>query len=261
MLIKKLSQSVLIASATLVATLGAQANECVHRTVEEIAFGHTYQMTYVEMVPKVADQFFKMDDVFGTENETLLGFMTNGHAFLQVGPNRYDGEISAAGQVKVGRTSFQESIIIRFTDLPTETVEKLKEAIRAKQDKVPWSINCVQGACNFLEKEAGIKLDGWTHLVPLPTFFIRDMVKYGFVDKLGQKLGIEFFATNGQNFEALYSVLRGREIEIGQTIAGSTAQSALAPVQKYPKMILAGFGLTGVVLYFFWPTDAEENTK
>lgn len=258
MLIKKLCHSFLIAAVIFSATVDAQAVECLHRTVEELAFGHTYQMTYIETVPPLAGQYFKMEDLFGNENETLLGFMTNGHSFLQVGSNRYDGEISAAGRVNVGRTTFQESTIIRFTDLPEETVQKLKEAIRLKQDKVPWSINCVQGACQFLEKEAGIKLEGWAHFVPLPTFFIRDMVKYGFVDRTGRKLGVEFFATNGQNFESLYSVLRKRELEISQSMLDSTTQSALMPVQKYPKMILVGLGVTGVVLYFYRPSDAEE---
>ncbi len=193
-------------------THGQDRGACVIAEMEEAFRGKSLAIKKVTEVER-KEKFFNVKDVFGDGDEVLLGIHPDGHSYLFVGGVHYTPDLfHAYGKIRSGVTNMTDGTILRFKNLPPETIASLKSRfqaqLRGKVKRNTWTVTCYAGVCQQL-KASGIKLasDG----AVLPSTFLEKIFENGFVDKNGKPISFDIYRTNDVPIQKIHDELKSAQ--------------------------------------------------
>lgn len=105
---------------------------------------------------EITDFLKQTDGSMTSDVPVLFGLSYVGHAYLVVGDLRFDGNIwPHPGSVKRRRVG-DAGLVLKFKDLPTEHVARLRSMMEANVGRPIFTLDCISSTCKILEDATGL---------------------------------------------------------------------------------------------------------
>ncbi len=155
----------------------------------------------------------RIQDLFNdvSDDTVFLGINDQGHAYLNIGGHRYDGELMRMkGGFRTNSNLVEEGLLLKF-DVPPENAQLLRNHIATHKERPSWS--CLAGACNMLQ-DAGIEV---TEKRLFATQVYRDLLTKHFRTADGTELPVTVyqlgFLADPDNIARTISTRQSRTID------------------------------------------------
>jgi 1-acyl-sn-glycerol-3-phosphate acyltransferase len=152
-------------------------------------------------------------------NELILGVRAPSHIYLNLGRQRFDGDILRPLRVRE-RDYAYPGILIRFVDVPVKSLHQTRRTLEWLSGRERRTLTCAHSACVLIGKGASLRIDdasGPRSFLPshvLPTRTIRKLIEYGVRDHRGRALPLEIHATGQEALEDMLARMRREEVRI-----------------------------------------------
>lgn len=152
-------------------------------------------------------------------SELILGIRDPAHIYLNVGRQRFDGDIFRPLRVRVKETIYP-GIAIRFLEVPDQAVEAIRRQLEQYAGRERRTLTCAHSACQVIGRAASLRIDDhgeWRPLLPshiLPTRTMRKLIEKGVVDHAGRRIPIEIYTSDDRPLQEVLAQMRRNEIQI-----------------------------------------------
>lgn len=152
-------------------------------------------------------------------NELILGVRAPSHIYLNLGPQRFDGDILRPLRVRE-RSYGYPGILIRFVDVPVKSLHATRRTLEWLTGRERRTLTCAHSACVVIGKAAALHIDDRAELRPLlpshilPTRTMRKLIEHGVRDHLGRALPLQIYATGEEPLETMLATMRREELRI-----------------------------------------------
>jgi hypothetical protein len=158
-----------------------------------------------------ADERVNLRQLFGPGESVVLGVSEKGDFSLVEGDRRYEGNIVGPPRVTDNAQGVRlaKGLMLRFNDLPPESLAKLRAAISPEGQSI--TLSCVNGVCIKLGK-AGIRLGGPAELPIYRTSAIQRMIEQGFQDAAGKAVRYDIFMNSDKTVEDFFKRMKSKDV-------------------------------------------------
>ncbi len=153
--------------------------------------------------------------------ELLIGIRDPAHIYLNVGPQRFDGDIFRPLRVRE-KDSVYGGVFIRFVGLPAQAVLAIRRELERLAGRERRTITCAHSACQVIGRAARVRIDDhgeWRPLLPshvLPTRTLRKLLTHGVLDHAGRRVAVEIYKTDDRPIETTLRAMRQAEWQIAR---------------------------------------------
>ena len=151
-------------------------------------------------------------------NELILGVRAPSHIYLNLGSQRFDGDILRPLRVRE-RSYGYPGILIRFVDVPVKSLHATRRTLEWLMGRERRTLTCAHSACVVIGKAAALYIDDRAELHPLPSHVLptrtmRKLIEHGVRDHLGRALPLQIYATGEESLETMLAGMRREELRI-----------------------------------------------
>ncbi|MDJ0851794.1 MAG: hypothetical protein QNK04_25735 [Myxococcota bacterium] len=162
-----------------------------------------------------------LDLAGGDSKELLIGIRAPSHIYLNVGRQRFDGDIFRTLAVKE-REFVYPGIVLRFTGIPIKSLNAIQRKLEEYAGRETRTLTCANSACRVIARAANIRIDDHADMRPflpshvLPTRTIRKLIERGVRNHIGESVGYQIYNTDGRPLEELLEEARREELRIAR---------------------------------------------
>lgn len=161
------------------------------------------------------------DLVPSDSDEFLIGIRKPSHIYMNVGRQRFDGDIFRPLRVRE-RDYVYPGILIRFPRVPVKSLNAIRRGLEELPGRETRTLTCANSACRVMTKAANIRIDDHADLRPflpshvLPTRTIRKLIERGVTNHMGERVDIQIYKTDDRPLETILAEARREEIRIAR---------------------------------------------
>ena len=154
-------------------------------------------------------------------DEFLIGIRKPSHIYMNVGNQRFDGDIFRPLRVRE-RDYVYPGILIRFPRVPVKSLNAIRRGLEELPGRERRTLTCANSACRVMAKAANMKIDDRSDLRPflpshvLPTRTIRKLIERGVTNHMGERVDIQIYKTDDRPLETILAEARREEIRIAR---------------------------------------------
>nr|MDJ0790187.1 hypothetical protein [Myxococcota bacterium] len=148
-------------------------------------------------------------------HELILGIRDPAHIYLNVGSQRFDGDVFRPLRVRE-KDSIYRGIAIRFVGVPERSIRQIQRELERSVGRERRTVTCSHSACKLIARAANLHIDDHADLRPmlpshvLPTRTIRKLIERGVLDHAGRRVAVQIYkATDERLEEILARMVRG----------------------------------------------------
>ncbi len=151
--------------------------------------------------------------------ELLIGIRAPSHIYLNVGRQRFDGDIFRRLAVKE-REFVYPGVVLRFTGVPVKSLNAIRRKLEEYAGRETRTLTCANSACRLIARAANLRIDDNADMRPflpshvLPTRTIRKLIELGVRNHMGENVGYQIYNTDGRPLEELLDEARRAELRI-----------------------------------------------
>ncbi len=151
--------------------------------------------------------------------ELLIGIRRPSHIYMNVGRQRFDGDIFRPLRVRE-RDYVYPGIVIRFPRVPVKSLNAIRRGLEELHGRERRTLTCSNSACRVMARAANMRIDDHSDLRPflpshvLPTRTIRKLIEHGVTNHMGERVEIQIYKTDDRPLEAILAKARREEIRI-----------------------------------------------
>ncbi|MCP3985456.1 MAG: hypothetical protein GY723_13785, partial [bacterium] len=149
------------------------------RASEEPCFGRRVRVLRLPDDARDADGIIPLEELAKAGSlELVLGIRDPAHIYLNVGSQRFDGDIFRPLRVRT-KESIYGGLAVRFVGLPAQAVLAIRRELERLAGREHRTFTCAHSACQVIGRAAQVRIDDhgeWLPLVPshvLPTRTLR----------------------------------------------------------------------------------------
>jgi hypothetical protein len=187
---------------------------------EEPFLGRRVRVVHVPESARDEKGRIRVRNLQGDESsELLIGIRPPSHIYLNVGRQRFDGDIFRRLAVK-DRDIVYPGIVIRFTGVPVKSLNAIRRKLEEYAGRERRTLTCSNSACRVIARAANIKIDDHADMRPflpshvLPTRTMRKILERGVRNHAGENVGYQIYNTDGRPLEQILADARREEIRI-----------------------------------------------
>lgn len=147
---------------------------------------------------KTSESLLPTKDVFGTDEDVLLGFNLAGHVYVQNEGLRVDGNTPLRRSAVQLTDYVPQGIIIR---IPKREAER---AVMMSYRRSRMNISCANTACSVMRRAAGILIGKSGGRVNRPDKLLLKILKDGLYSEDGSKVQFEVYVIGNETFLTRY---------------------------------------------------------
>ncbi len=151
--------------------------------------------------------------------ELLIGIRAPSHIYLNVGRQRFDGDIFRTLKVKE-RDYVYGGVVIRLTGVPVKSLNAIRRKLEEYSGREQRTLTCANSACRLIARAANIRIDDHADLRPflpshvLPTRTIRKLIERGVRNHAGELVECQIYKADQRSLEEILREARREEIRI-----------------------------------------------
>ncbi len=156
-------------------------------------------------------------------HELLIGIRAPSHIYLNVGQQRFDGDIFRPLRVRE-RDYVYPGIVIRLVGVPVKSLNAIRRQLEELSGREYRTLTCANSACRVIARAANIEIDDGSDMRPflpshvLPTRTMRKLIERGVRDHAGGTIETQIYRADedGRSLEEILSDMRREEIRIAR---------------------------------------------
>ncbi|MBW2240713.1 MAG: hypothetical protein JRH01_01905 [Deltaproteobacteria bacterium] len=194
----------------------------VVRATEEACFGRRVRVLRLPDDAKNAGGVIPLEELATPGSlELVLGIRDPAHIYLNVGGQRFDGDIFRPLRVRT-KESIYGGLAIRFVGLPSQAVLAIRRELERLAGREYRTFTCAHSACQVIGRAAQVRIDDhgeWRPLVPshiLPTRTLRKLITHGVLDHVGRRVDVEIYKSDDRTVEEILGAMRENEWRIAR---------------------------------------------
>jgi hypothetical protein len=152
-------------------------------------------------------------------HEFLIGIRKPAHIYMNVGRQRFDGDIFRPLRVRE-RDYVYPGILIRFPRVPVKSLNAIRRGLEELLGRETRTLTCANSACQVMARAANLKIDDSADLRPflpshvLPTRTMRKLIERGVSNHMGETVEVQIYKTDDRPLEQILAEARREEIRI-----------------------------------------------
>ncbi|MCP5058049.1 MAG: hypothetical protein GY937_15190 [bacterium] len=209
-------------SAPVAGPLSPLLGSGVVRTSEEACFGRRVRVLRLPDDAKDAGGIILLEELATPGSlELVLGIRDPAHIYLNVGSQRFDGDIFRPLRVRT-KESIYGGLALRFVGLPSQAVLAIRRELERLAGREYRTFTCAHSACQVIGRAAQVRIDDhgeWRPLVPshiLPTRTLRKLITHGVLDHVGRRVEVEIYKSDDRTIEEILGAMRASEWQIAR---------------------------------------------
>lgn len=177
------------------AALACETNVTTGEDLSSVRIGDVF--TYYHHI-KTSKERLLTKDVFGSEDDLLLGFNAAGHVYVQNTGVRVDGNTPLRRSAVQPTDYVPQGIVIRVAKREAE------RAVMMSYQRSRWNISCANTACGVMKKAAGIVIGQRGGRESRPDKLLLKILKEGLYATDGSKVPFEVYVIGKDTFLTRY---------------------------------------------------------
>ncbi|MDH3684879.1 MAG: hypothetical protein OEP95_01565 [Myxococcales bacterium] len=164
-----------------------------------------------------------------SSQELILGIRAPAHIYLNVGSQRFDGDIFRPLRVRE-KDSIYRGIAIRFVGVPERSLQTLRAELERLLGRERRTLTCSHSACMLIARAANLRIADHADLRPmlpshvLPSRTIRKLIERGVLDHLGRRVEAQIYKAEDKSLEEILHEMKLGERKIMRDhVDGATA--------------------------------------
>jgi len=161
--------------------------------------------------------------------ELILGIRAPAHIYLNVGSQRFDGDIFRPLRVRE-KDSIYRGIAIRFVGVPERSLQTLRAELERLLGRERRTLTCSHSACMLIARAANLRIADGADLRPmlpshlLPSRTIRKLIERGVLDHTDRRVEVQIYKAEDKSLEEiLHEMKRGERKIMRDHVDGATA--------------------------------------
>jgi hypothetical protein len=162
-------------------------------------------------------------------HDLILGIRAPAHIYLNVGSQRFDGDIFRPLRVRE-KDSIYRGIAIRFVGVPERSLQTIRAELERLEGRERRTITCSHSACKLIARAANLRIADHADLRPmlpshvLPSRTIRKLIERGILDHTGRRVEAQIYkAEDGSLEEILHEMTLGERQIMRDHVDAATA--------------------------------------